>query len=446
MSIDQYSTTPSSNDLTNYFKTGMRPSAVKTAGWDVMADIASYVVSLPAVSGSANALTVSNGRPFGALPVTGGLMQILNPLNANTGPATLAPDGLAATAIYANGVALVGGELQPNVPACLKWDGTRWNLLNPTPPGRNFMVDPCCRVAQGDGTTTISTSYQYGLVDLVQCKSTGSVGKITQDSVGTAGGVTPYSCKLQNVTTTSGGKVFFRRWIESRDAAALKNKTTLFSVLCYQDSGTSINAFLTLNKATAQDNFGGVTLIATGPTVSLANTTATAITAAVNMGDCSNGVEIILEMDCGVVTTKNFHATDWQASIGTLPQSCAVPRFDDDLLAAMRYFESSYAYGTAPGTASSAGTAFRAAAGVTNGTNYGETIKYKVRKLGLPTVTIYSSSSGANGNVFDSTLSVDKVMTQFNKTSESVETVNNSGGTITSGDIMRYLYTADSRL
>lgn len=63
MSIDQYSTTPASNDLTNYFKTGMRPSQVKNAGWDVMADLASYSVSLPAAGGSANALTAANGRP-----------------------------------------------------------------------------------------------------------------------------------------------------------------------------------------------------------------------------------------------------------------------------------------------------------------------------------------------------------------------------------------------
>ncbi|HSQ63659.1 MAG TPA: hypothetical protein VLM85_10615, partial [Polyangiaceae bacterium] len=77
MSIDQYSTTPSGNDLTGYFKTGMKPSQVKDAGWDIMADLASYSVSLPAAGGSANALTVANGRPFGTL--VAGLMQILNP-------------------------------------------------------------------------------------------------------------------------------------------------------------------------------------------------------------------------------------------------------------------------------------------------------------------------------------------------------------------------------
>ena len=129
MSIDQYSPIPSSNDLTNYFKTGMRPSSVKNAGWDIMADIASYEVSLPTAGGTPNALTVSNGRSFGSL-VTG-LMQILNPASANTSAATFAPDSLAAAPIHAAGAALVGGEMQPNVPVFLKYDGTTWNLLNP---------------------------------------------------------------------------------------------------------------------------------------------------------------------------------------------------------------------------------------------------------------------------------------------------------------------------
>src|ERR1051325_5304933 len=99
MSIDQYSSTPASNDLTNYFRTGMRPSAVKTAGWDIMADLASYIVGLPTASGTPNAITVSNGRPFGSL--VAGLLQVLNPASANTGPGTFTPAGPAAGPVFA---------------------------------------------------------------------------------------------------------------------------------------------------------------------------------------------------------------------------------------------------------------------------------------------------------------------------------------------------------
>src|SRR5579864_6016999 len=144
MSIDQYSATPTANDMVNYFQTGMRPSAVKTAGWDVMADIKSYSASIPAAGGTANALTVANGRPLGSL--VAGLQQWVNPAAANTNPATLAPDGLAAKSIFYGGGALNGGELQKNVPALLIYDGTQWNLTSTAAAAsasqsRNFFID-----------------------------------------------------------------------------------------------------------------------------------------------------------------------------------------------------------------------------------------------------------------------------------------------------------------
>lgn len=129
MSLDQYSTTPASNDLLNYFQTGMRPSAVKTAGWDIMADMAQLWNALPTGGGSANAQTVANPRPFASL--TTGLTCIYLPNFVNTGAATFAPDGLTAKNIFAGGVALAGFELQKTTPAWLKYDGTQWNLLNP---------------------------------------------------------------------------------------------------------------------------------------------------------------------------------------------------------------------------------------------------------------------------------------------------------------------------
>lgn len=449
MSIDQYSTTPSSNDLTNYFKTGMKPSQVKDAGWDIMADLASYSVSLPAASGSANALTVANGRPFGAL--VPGLLQILNPTAANTGPATFAPDGLTAANIYANGAALAGGELQANVPASLKYDGTQWNLLNPAKPGRNVMVDPCCRVAQGSAAT-LSTARQYGAVDLVQCWAAGtavSAGSIAQDTVYTnTGAATAYSCKLSGCTITGTGKVFFRRWIESRDAVALKNRMALFSVLGFQDTSSNINAFLTINKPTVQDNFAGVTAIGTGAVVSVAPNTTTAVTAALSMGDCSNGVEIILEMDCGAVTTKDFYATDWQVCINTLAQVCEVPRFEDDFAATMRYFERSWDYGTATGATGFTGqkTAHLVAT-MANGNGLNDMdVQYRVPKIATPAVTLYSEATGASGKIRDASTSADLAAGVGVSGQGGFEPTNASGSSISAGDLLRMHWTADARL
>lgn len=128
MSLNQWSTTPASNDIVNYFQTGMRPSSVKTAGWDIMADLAQILNATPTGGGTANAQTVANPRPFTAL--TNGLTCVYLPSAPNTGAATFAPDGLTAKPIFANGAALIKGELSTTVPALLKYDNTNWNLLN----------------------------------------------------------------------------------------------------------------------------------------------------------------------------------------------------------------------------------------------------------------------------------------------------------------------------
>ena len=160
MSIDQYSTTPANNDLTNYFKTGMRPSAVKNAGWDIMADLASYLVSLPTAGGTSSAITVANARPFGSL--VRGLEQVLLPSVANAAGATFAPDDLSAAPIHAAGAAVVGGELQPNVPVKLKYDGTNWNLIGTPigPPGLlSGALEATVFTANGNFTPKVTASY-----------------------------------------------------------------------------------------------------------------------------------------------------------------------------------------------------------------------------------------------------------------------------------------------
>lgn len=131
MSVDQYSQNPASNDLSGYFATGMRPSAVKNAGWDVMADLAMQMGpgSLPTTGGTANAQTITNTRQVGALYA--GLRFRVLPSATNTGAMTFAPDGLAAKNVFANGVAAIAGMWVQNVPADIIYDGTQWNLINP---------------------------------------------------------------------------------------------------------------------------------------------------------------------------------------------------------------------------------------------------------------------------------------------------------------------------
>lgn len=164
MSWDQYNQTPASNDLSGYFATGMSPSKVKNAGWDVMADLAQFM-SLPTSGGTANAQTVTNTRQFGAL-FTGMRVSFI-PGNTNTGAVTLAVDGLAAKNIFANGVAAIAGMVVSGVPAHCQYDGTQWNLLNPQRSTGSFtltLTDPATSgtinyAINPDGKTATFTNY-----------------------------------------------------------------------------------------------------------------------------------------------------------------------------------------------------------------------------------------------------------------------------------------------
>lgn len=359
-------------------------------------------------TGSVNALVVT---PAGGLITANvsGMFFLVKPANTTTTstPTLKVGTAPAVTIVNTDGSAHAPASIQANRPA-LFWVDTvnsQAVLINPITSSinRNFFIDPCCQVAQiGDGVNVLlSTSHTYGQVDLVQCWATGSAvsaGSITHNHPGGAltgmGGASQYSCAIFQATITGSGKVFFRKWIESRDAIALSGKTVQFSVLGWQGTGGAINAFLTLNKFNVADNSGAVTLLATGSTVSLPSSTTTAITMSYTFGasDGNNGVELILEMDCGAVITQSFQTTDWQACIGALPSACAVPNFDSSLHACQRYYEQSYNYGTSAGTA----TAVGAPMSLAGGTLWQFAIPFMCKKVANPTVTLYSTSGTVN--------------------------------------------------
>lgn len=153
MSLDQWSQTPASNDLANYFQTGMAPSKVKNAGWDVMADACTVISngSMPTSGGTANVQTITNTRAYGALFI--GMWAVFVPVATNTGAMTLQVDGLAAKNVFCNGAAAIAGQVISGIPAMCRYDGTQWQLINPQIVQASFTLT----VATGLGTTPTGT-------------------------------------------------------------------------------------------------------------------------------------------------------------------------------------------------------------------------------------------------------------------------------------------------
>lgn len=279
---------------------------------------------------------------------------------------------------------------------------------------RNFIINGSCAVGQR-AAPNLSTTSQYGKTDRFRCHATGtavSAGTINQ-SVASPVGRTGNALHLSGITITGTGIIFVRHRIEAKDALDFKNQVASFGVNVYHDVGSSINYTVTIRKATAADNFASTTDIQASSAQAVANTTGTRVVLQnVSMGDCSNGIEIEVKIECGAVTTKNFYLTEFQFNRGAVAMSFQPPTFAEDLEQCMRYYEKSYNYATAPGTGSllTAGQSISAAsqpgllmgtANSSGGRVWGR-MEFHVRKRVAPTMAYWDMNGNASAmTVFD---------------------------------------------
>ena len=177
--------------------------------------------------------------------------------------------------------------------------------------------DSSCQVARASIAPTITTSYQYGAVDLVKMKAGGTVGAGTLIQ-GTTIGKKLKSAKASGVTLTGSGAVYSAVYINAKDAIEYKNLTCSVQAKVYHDVGSDVNYYIYVNKANSADTFSAVTNISTSAAIAVTTGTSTVIKLeGISMGDCTNGIQIEIKSDCGAVTTKNFEFTDFQINIGS---------------------------------------------------------------------------------------------------------------------------------
>lgn len=182
----------------------------------------------------------------------------------------------------------------------------------------NAIINGCCRVSHR-GDQTLTTSWDKTPVDLLSVKAEGTVsaGTIKQVTSAFTLAETGHACFAENVTLTGAGAILFRRRIEARDAWKFCNQAAYYSARVYHDHGAGVDFIITIRKADAVDDFSATTQIATG-TVNVANDANSDIDLAIaDMGDCRNGIEIEVKVDCGAITTKDTFIGEEQLSIGS---------------------------------------------------------------------------------------------------------------------------------
>jgi hypothetical protein len=206
---------------------------------------------------------------------------------------------------------------------------------------RNAIINGCGLINQRvTAYTLVKNAYGIG-ADRFYGMATGTaVSAGTFNNIATANcGVTGYAFKFIAVTLTGTGVIYFRHRIEAKDSIRFKNQTAIFSCKVYQDTGGAVNYTTYVRKANSADTFSAVTAIGNSGAVSVPNTTATALSYSVAMGDCSNGIEIEIKVECGAITTKNFEFTECQLELGAVVTPFEFRLFTQELNLCMRYYE-----------------------------------------------------------------------------------------------------------
>ncbi|MBD3643534.1 MAG: tail fiber protein [Alcanivorax sp.] len=97
---------------------------------------------------------------------------------------------------------------------------------------------------------------------------------------------------------------------QSYDVRDLVNQTAIFQCAVLHNLVASVDYTVSIFKATAEDNFTATTLIGQSDAISVSGSEGTTISFSTAMGDCSNGVEIVVSAGCGAVSAKDFYFTD----------------------------------------------------------------------------------------------------------------------------------------
>ncbi len=463
MAVKDWSTTAADNqnaDSAINWLEGQAAATVNNSARAMMAEIAKLFKDSNGTlttGGTSSAYTVTTNNAYSAY--FDGLPLIVSPNADNAaGGVTINVDALGAKSIkLLDGNDPHAGALQSGGQSFLLYDGTNFILLNPHPATvaigwLNGIYDGGCRCNFGTTVVNLSTSYQYGPLVMYAAAATAgavSAGEITFSNVTTVGS-TSRSLFLNGVTLTGSAKVAVKTFIVSDDAKQYINQATYMSLVVFHDVGSSKDYTITINKANAQDDFSAVTQIAQSSAQSVSTGTATYIGLAVSdMGDCSNGIEIIVECDSGAVTTKGFRFADFQLELGTARSTFERrPKSADQAIVA-RFYRRSYDDDDSNGATTTEGARVGTPVAASTFATWLNVAGWPTPMFKTPTVTWYSPATGtadrvrnASGTPADFTVS----STQTNGRGAAGYPVLSTSVGISAGDIFQGHYVADARI
>jgi hypothetical protein len=264
------------------------------------------------------------------------------------------PEWLATETYYIDGICKVGNiiyvsKVNDNIGNAPAGDTTNWgkaldfagDITAPNLFKQNFLDNGGMQIYQRASAYTLAKDVYGFSVDRWAGMATGtlvSAGTLTQETASTLNN-SGFSVKFSGATLTGTGILYLRQRIASQDAKKLKNQSVSIQFKVKHDVGSAINYTIFVRKADADNNFTTATNISNSGAISVATATDTIIKYEnVALGDCSNGLEIEVKIECGAITTKNFEVSNAKLEIGTICTDFIDNSFADEFEKCKFYF------------------------------------------------------------------------------------------------------------
>lgn len=299
--------------------------------------------------------------------------------------------------------------------------------------GRNRLINGAMAVNQRQAASvSMTTAGLAWVADRWQARSLSAAsGTLTASqqasSVPTAAGDPRYSIRLARTAGTYAGSLVIEQVLERADTFDLTGRQLALSCKIKKGSafsGTGVRLIVCTGQGVDEGSnllatggwSGGVTLnvATTVPAASIGTAWATfsgVITAPTSINCNELAVRIEVQGLSGAGSANDWiEISDVQIEIASAATVFAAPPFAVELQRCQRFYEKSYSYNIAPGTATSAGAPYHRAQG-TGGLLDTLRAAYKVTKRTVAEPVWYSTVTGATGQVRDTTASADVAIT-----------------------------------
>lgn len=323
------------------------------------------------------------------------------------------------------------------------WQPVFWDKF------KNILLNGSARIDQRqnspvtmtDGVWAIGPDRWYGKIWSYAATATGQYGKLEPLGIGHYG----VGFAFNSVTATTPAAVSLRYRIESANAKIFAGLKASLSCVVYHNVGSSVNWAISLYKANAADNFSSTTWISTTGAIAVPSATETRLEFPnIDLGNCGNGLEIIIEASLGTVSNKSFYITDCQFELGEICTPVEHRRFEDDLRLCQRYYCKSFPYATTPAdNTATIGYLYNQVL-VTNNYQFLPPAKFPVEMRTIPTLTFYNPNASAANNIYCSDAS-NHPETYANLNKEGF-TANVNNSSIAAGLYISLHWTAEAEL